>query len=41
MLTLPATIGAGMMLGAVVWNHWLLTRRASPYLASVWPSDPS
>ena len=41
MLTLPATIGAGMMLGAVAWNHWLLTRRTSPYLAPAWPGDPS
>jgi hypothetical protein len=41
MLTLPATLGAGMTIGAVVWNHWQLTRRTSPYLAPAWPGDPS
>ena len=39
-LTLPATIGASMMIGAAVWNQWLLTRHRSPYLAlTVWPGD--
>jgi hypothetical protein len=38
-LTLPATIGASMMIGAVVWNHWQLTRRTSPYLAPLWPGE--
>jgi len=38
---LPATIGASMMMAVAVWNHWLLTRRTSPYLAPLWPNDPA